>query len=42
IMGILLGYVYVYTKDIRYSILIHFLYNATQITILFYWPGLVE
>jgi len=37
-MGIILGYVYVYLKDIRYSILIHFLFNAMQIVVIFYYP----
>lgn len=38
ILGLTLGYVYVFTKDIRYGIILHFLNNAVQISILFYWP----
>ena len=37
-MGVILGYVYVYLKDIRYSMLIHFLFNAIQIVVIFYYP----
>lgn len=37
-MGVVLGYVYHYTKDIRYSMLIHFLFNAFSITAAFYFP----
>ena len=31
------GYVYHYTKDIRYTMLMHFLYNGLQITIAFFF-----
>lgn len=37
-MGVILGYVYVYLKDIRYSMLIHFLFNAIQIVVIFFYP----
>ena len=33
------GYLYLYTKDIRYSIILHFLYNAIQMTLMFYFPS---
>jgi CAAX protease family protein len=36
-MAVVFGYVYVYTKDIRYSMLMHFLYNGAQITIAFFF-----
>ena len=41
-LGMILGYVYHFTKDIRLSMLLHFLYNGIQITLLFFAPGLVE
>lgn len=36
-LGVIFGYVYVYTKDIRYSILLHFMFNALQITAAFFF-----
>ena len=41
-LAIMFGYVYHYTKDIRYSMLMHFLYNGVQITFMFFVPGLIE
>lgn len=41
-LAILFGYTYVYTKDIRYSMLMHFLYNGVQMGLMFFMPGLVE
>lgn len=38
VMGILLGYVYALTKNIWYSILLHFLINGVQIAFAYYWP----
>lgn len=40
IMGIFLGYLYVYTKNIWYGILVHFLINGLQILQTYYWPEL--
>ncbi len=40
-LAIVFGYVYHYTKDIRYSMLMHFLYNGINITLMFFVPGLV-
>ncbi|MCG8573431.1 MAG: CPBP family intramembrane metalloprotease [Flavobacteriales bacterium] len=40
-MGCCLGYLYHYTKSIKYPILLHFLVNATQIAALFFF-GEVE
>ncbi|UKN00686.1 CPBP family intramembrane metalloprotease [Paracrocinitomix mangrovi] len=37
-MGLVLGYIYVYTKDIRYNILAHFLFNALNLVVAFYFP----
>ena len=36
-MGMLFGYVYLHFKDIRYPMLMHFLFNAIQITIAFFF-----
>ena len=41
-LAIVFGYVYLYTKDIRYSMLMHFLYNGVQITFMFFIPGVIE
>lgn len=38
-MGVLFGYIYVYYKDIGYTILMHFLFNASQITIAFFFAA---
>jgi membrane protease YdiL (CAAX protease family) len=40
-LGVIFGYVYHYTKDIRYTMLMHFLHNGFQIAIMFYAPHLV-
>lgn len=40
-LAIMFGYVYHYTKDIRYSMLMHFLYNGVQITFMFFAPGVI-
>lgn len=40
-MGVVLGYVYVYTKDIRYSMMVHFLYNGIQIVLMYLAPELM-
>lgn len=40
-MGVILGYIYHYTKDIRYTMLCHFLYNGIQLTFMFFIPELV-
>lgn len=40
-MGVIFGYVYVFTKDIRYTMLMHFLFNGVQIAFMFYAPELV-
>ena len=40
-MGALFGYVYAYTKDIRYSMLLHFLFNGLQLTVTFFFPGII-
>ena len=37
-LGAVLGYLYYYTKDIRYNMLMHFLYNGIQIVLMFYLP----
>lgn len=39
-MGVVLGYIYVYTKDIRYNILAHFLFNCLNLVLAFYFPGI--
>ena len=36
-LGMCLGYVYHYSKDIKYSILLHFLINTSQIVFYFFW-----
>lgn len=36
-LGALLGYIYYYFQDIRYSMILHFLFNASQIVIAFYF-----
>jgi len=41
LMGILFGYIYYYTKNIWYSIIIHFLVNALQILAFYIWPNLM-
>ena len=40
-LGVLFGYVYHYTKDIRYTMLMHFLHNGFQITLMFFAPHLM-
>lgn len=40
-LAILFGYVYHYSKDIRYSMLMHFLYNGVQVTLMFFVPGAI-
>ena len=40
-MGVIFGYVYVFTKDIRYTMIMHFLFNGVQIAFMFYAPELV-
>lgn len=42
LMGIVLGYLYVRTRNIWYGILLHFLINAIQIIQLYVWPELLE
>jgi len=37
-MGVFLAYVYHYTKNIWYSITLHFLINAVQISAFYFWP----
>lgn len=37
-LAILFGYTYHLTKDIRFPILMHFVYNAIQISLMFYMP----
>lgn len=40
-LGVMLGYLYYFSKDIRYSMLLHFLYNGIQITAMFFWPDAI-
>jgi membrane protease YdiL (CAAX protease family) len=42
LLGVLFGYVYHYTKDIRYTMLMHFLHNGVQVTLMFFAPGVIE
>ena len=37
-LAMLFGYIYYYSKDIRYSILMHFLYNGVQLSLMFFLP----
>lgn len=39
-LGMCLGYVYHYTRNIKYSILLHCLINVSQIIFFFYWGEL--
>lgn len=41
-MGALLGYLRLYSGRLIYGMVFHFLFNATQIIILFYWPDLAQ
>ena len=41
-MGCALGYLYVYSRNIWVSILLHFLINALQIIQLYFWPELLD
>jgi len=41
IMGALFAYVYHYTKNIWYSVLLHLLINGLQITAFYFWPNLM-
>ncbi len=36
-LAMCLGYLYHYLKDIKYSILLHFMVNASQILLFFFW-----
>ena len=36
-LAMCLGYVYHYFKDLKYSMLLHFLINASQIVVFFFW-----
>jgi len=40
-MGAFFAYVYHYTKNIWYSVLLHFLINGLQITAFYFWPDLM-
>ncbi|MEZ4923201.1 MAG: CPBP family intramembrane glutamic endopeptidase [Crocinitomicaceae bacterium] len=40
-LGVLFGYVYHYTKDIRYTMFMHFIFNGVQISFMFFAPELV-
>lgn len=40
-LGVLFGYVYYYTKDIRYTMFMHFIFNGVQISFMFFAPELV-
>lgn len=40
-MGAILAYIYYYTRNIWYSVLMHFLINGVQVAIYFFWPGLL-
>ncbi|MEO9533434.1 MAG: type II CAAX endopeptidase family protein [Crocinitomicaceae bacterium] len=40
-MAMLFGYIYHYSKDIRIPMLLHFINNAVQISLLFYFPGVM-
>ncbi len=42
IMGITLGYVYVLSKNIWYSVLLHFLINAMQVMQAYFWPEQIQ
>jgi membrane protease YdiL (CAAX protease family) len=42
VMGILLGYVYAYSKSIWYSVLLHFLINAMQVLQAYFWPDQIQ
>lgn len=41
-MGMILGYVYAFTRNIWYSVLLHFLINAMQVLQAFFWPEQVQ
>lgn len=40
-MGIVFGYVYVYFKNIKYPIIMHFLNNATMIVLVYFYPEMM-
>lgn len=40
-LAMLFGYIYHHTKDIRYPIIMHFTYNAVQISFMFFMPELM-
>lgn len=40
VLGIILGYVYAYTRNTWYGIMLHFLINAFQVMQLYFWPEL--
>lgn len=42
VMGIILGYVYAFTRNIWYSVLLHFLINAMQVLQAYFWPEQIQ
>ena len=42
LLGLVLGYLYSYTKNIWYGVILHFLVNAVQVVQLYFWPQLGE
>ena len=38
VMGIVFGYIYLYTRNIWYTVIIHFLFNTIQIIGVYFWP----
>jgi membrane protease YdiL (CAAX protease family) len=40
-LAMLFGYMYHYTKDIRYPIIMHFTYNTVQISFMFFMPEMM-
>jgi uncharacterized protein len=42
VMGVLFAYVYHYTKNIWYTIILHFFINAIQISLYYGWPDVLS
>lgn len=40
-MGVALAYIYYYTRNIWYNILLHFLINGVQLLLFYFWPELM-
>lgn len=38
VMGVAFGYIYLYTRNIWYTVIIHCLFNAIQIIGIYFWP----